>query len=291
MFSSRLAPDFGTITGGMSSRLALEKDPSRPRRLDELVDRLQSQGRYTFIRVEAVAALGTTAESFKKAVQIMTRRRKLASPRRGFYVIVPAEYRVAGAPPASWYIDDLMKAARTPYYVGVLTAAALHAAAHQGPQEFQVVTTGRQRPMAIGRDRIRFLKKRNLSRTEVMAVKTPTGTMKVSTPEATALDLLRYVDAAGFLSNIATVLHELAAQCEPGRLVGAAAAGVELPHAQRLGYLLDLVGAGQLADPLARWLAEQGPDWTRLDPGRRARRARRDARWRILVNARVEPDL
>jgi len=44
------------------------------------------------------------------------------------------EYRVAGAPPASWYIDDFMKAVGTPYYVGVLTAAALHGAAHQAPQ-------------------------------------------------------------------------------------------------------------------------------------------------------------
>ena len=44
-----------------------------------------------------------------------------------------AENRVAGAPPASWYIDDFMKAIGAPYYVGVLTAAALHGAAHQQP--------------------------------------------------------------------------------------------------------------------------------------------------------------
>jgi len=275
----------------MRSRSVPEIATSRPRRLDHLVDNLQSQGRYTFTRAEALATLGTSAEAFKKAVQLLTRRRRLASPRRGFYVIVPVEYRVAGAPPASWYIDDFMKAVGAPYYVGVLTAAALHGAAHQAPQEFQVVTPTRQRTVVVGRERLRFLRKRQLARTAVVSLKTPTGTMRVSTPEATALDLLRYVDAAGFLSNIATVLRELADQCDPGRLVEAAAAGVELPHVQRLGYLLDLGGARRLADPLATWLAHHHPDWVRLDPTEPARRAHRNERWRLLINARVEPDV
>ena len=151
----------------MVSRSAPQIEVGPPRRLDGLIDRLHSHGRYTFTRAEALSALGTTPENLKKAVQGLTRKRRLASPRRGFYVIVPAEYRVAGAPPASWYIDDLMKAIGAPYYVGVLTAAALHGAAHQQPQQFQVVTTRRQRPVAVGREQIRFLKKRNFSRAAV----------------------------------------------------------------------------------------------------------------------------
>ena len=41
----------------------------------------------------------------------------------------------------------------------------------------------------------------------VMPVKTVTGSMRVSTPEAAALDLLRDVAAAGSLATVATVLH------------------------------------------------------------------------------------
>ena len=128
--------------------------------------------------------------SLKKAVQLMVRQRRLASPRRGFYVIVPAEYRVAGAPPASWYVDDLMKAIGTPYYVGVLTAAALYGAAHQQPQQFQIVTSLKPRLVSVGREQIRFLKKRRVSTTPVTAIKTPTGMIRVSTPEATTLSPL-----------------------------------------------------------------------------------------------------
>ena len=275
----------------MDSRSAIEIVPSRGRqRLDAWVDGLQSQGRYTFTRSEALAALSVTPESLKKAAQILLRRRRLASPRRGFYVIVPTEYRVAGAPPASWYIDDLMKAAGTSYYVGVLTAAALHGAAHQQPQEFQVVTARSQRSVVVGRERLRFLKKRSLESTPVTRMKTPTGTMRVSTPEATALDLLRYVRAAGFLSNVATVLADLAPKCNSAGLVEAATTDVELPHVQRLGYLLDRVGAHRLAEPLANWLGKRRPEWTRLEPSRPVRKAARQERWRLFVNTRVEPD-
>lgn len=262
-----------------------------PRRFDQFVDALQSRGRYTFERNEALRALDTTGENLKKAVQLLIRRRRLTSPRRGFYVIVPTEYRLTGGPPASWYVDDLMRAIGAPYYVGVLTAAALHGAAHQAPQEFQVVTPLKPRLVSVGRDRIRFLKKRRISITRVTVMKTPTGTMRVSTPEATALDLLRYVEHAGFLSNIATVLKELAPECDPIKLIEVAAAEATVPHVQRLGYLLDLVGARDLSEPLAHWVDERQPDWVRLRPGQPARHARRERRWRLLVNTRVEPDI
>ena len=65
----------------------------------------------------------------------------------------------------------------------------------------------------------------------VMRVKTATGSMRVSTPEAPALDLLRDVAAAGSRSTVATGLHDLAEPCHAGRLVEAAQA-TELAHAQ-----------------------------------------------------------
>ena len=72
-----------------------------------------------------------------------------------------------------------------------------------------------------------------------MPGKTVTGSLRVSTPEATALDRLRDVAAAGSRSNVATGLHDLAEPCDAGRLVEATRTG-ERPHAQRLGDLLDL---------------------------------------------------
>lgn len=259
-------------------------------KLSDLVDSHQASGRYVLTREEALAALGVSDEALKKAVQRQVAKRRLAVPRRGFFVIVPVEYREAGAPPPSWFIDDLMKFLGQPYYVGLLSAAALHGAAHQQPQEFQVVTTGQLRPAAAGRARIRFFRKLHLERTPAMEMKTETGAMRVSTPEATALDLLRYLERVGHLGHVTTVLADLAENIEAERLAQAARIEGELSNAQRLGHLLHQVGAGEAAASLATWIAERRPRYLPLRSDRSVKRAVKDARWRVLVNEKVEAE-
>lgn len=130
------------------------EEHSRGNSLAELADSYQAGGRYVLTRENALRTLGTSEEALKKAVQRLVAKQRLVVPHRGFYVIVPLEYRAAGAPPASWFIDDLMKFHGHPYYVALLTAAALHGAAHQQPQEFQVITKAQLRPAFAGRSRI-----------------------------------------------------------------------------------------------------------------------------------------
>ncbi len=179
------------------------QQPTSPR---ALLDALHGPGRYTFTRAEAAQALGLSDVALKNALWRLARTGRVASPRGRFYVIVPPEYRVTGSLPAAWFIRDLMEYLRRPYYMGLLTAASLHGAAHQAPQEFQVVTDRPLGVIEVGRVRIRFMKKAHLARTPTVGVKTPTGEMRVSTPEATALDLVRYPEHCGGLSNVATVL-------------------------------------------------------------------------------------
>lgn len=261
-----------------------------PDSLAKLIDELQVGGRYTLTRDEAIAALGITDAALKKAIQRLVAKHRLAVPRRGFYVIVPIEYRRAGSPPPDWYIGDLMTFSDCRYYVGLLSAASLHGAAHQQPQEFQVVTGGQLRPVAAGRGRIRFFRKRGMESTPVVDVKTETGLMRVSTPEATALDLLRYPDAAGQLGHVATVLAELAEKMDPARTVEAARLDGSLPNAQRLGYLLDLVGSGDVGGGLADWIAERRPRYLVLRSDRPSGDSPKDRRWRVLVNEKIEVD-
>jgi predicted transcriptional regulator of viral defense system len=160
--------------------------------LSELVDGFQESGRYTFVREEALRELNMNPENLKRAAKRLVERGRIAVPRRGFYVIVPLEYRIAGAPPSSWFINQLMLRLGRPYYVGLLSAAALYGAAHQQPQEYQVITDRPQRSIHVGRNRIRFLVKKNIGQVLIEEHKTETGTVRASTPEATAIDLLRY---------------------------------------------------------------------------------------------------
>jgi len=258
--------------------------------LSELVDSYQATGRYVLTRDRALDALSISDEALKKAVQRLVVKRRLAVPRRGFFIIVPMEYREAGSPPPAWFIDELMRFSGQPYYVGLLSAASLHGAAHHQPQEFQVVTNKQLRPAVAGRARLRFFRKRHIERSPTMEIKTETGAMRVSTPEATALDLLRYLESAGHLGNVATVLAELAEKMEGQRLVAVAKLDGEISSAQRLGHILGQVGAGELGAPLAAWIAEQRPRFVPLRSDRSTRRAAKDARWRVLVNEKTEAE-
>jgi predicted transcriptional regulator of viral defense system len=228
--------------------------------------------------------------AFKQAARRLVLQRRLASPRRGFFVIVPLEYRSMGAPAPSWYIDALMGFHGRPYYVGILSAAALHGAAHQQPQEFQVVTDMALRPAVAGRTRLRFMYKKRLAQIPTVNLKTETGSMVVSTPEATAVDLVRYPHAAGGIGNVVTVLSELAERLDPERLVQAVAAESDLAAAQRLGFLLDHAGGADKTGPLAEWIGQRQPRAVPLRPDADAEGRPRDNRWRVFVNDTIEVD-
>ena len=48
--------------------------------------------------------------------------------------------------------------------------------------------------------------------------KTMSGMMQIATPEMTAFDLVRYMDAAGQVNHVATVLCELVEQLDAKKL-------------------------------------------------------------------------
>jgi predicted transcriptional regulator of viral defense system len=264
---------------------------SRTDKLAGALDGFQGVGRYT-LTVEDMRRIArhNTSTSLAKAAQRMVRKGHLFMPRRGFYVIVPAEYRSNQAPPPPWFIDALMRFHEQEYYVGLLSAAAIYGAAHQQPQEFQVLTAKPLRPIRAARFCIRFFAKRHLERTATQAVKTATGTMLVSTPAATALDLVRYARNAGHLSHVATVLAELAEKITARSLLQAVKADAKISCVQRLGYLLDIVGAHGLAESIAPWVKEQHPPPVPLRPGRHAQGVEQNVRWRVLVNDMIEVD-
>lgn len=253
------------------------------------IDELQQDGIYTVTRRELEERPGASRAAVTAAVGRLKRNGRLAEPRRGFLVIVPLEYRSLGALPAPWVIDDLMRYVGQPYYVGLLTAAAIHGAAHHRVQEFQVMTDRSTRPITVGRVRIRFVQKSTIHQASTQAVKTETGTMRVSTPEETVFDLVRYAGVAGHLDNVATVLADLAHRLDPERLVEVAG-HFEDSVAQKLGYLLDLVdGSDKTADLLA-WVTARNPSRAPLAYGPRAFAGRVDPRWRVVVNRVIEAE-
>ncbi|WP_332902327.1 type IV toxin-antitoxin system AbiEi family antitoxin domain-containing protein [Isoptericola haloaureus] len=183
-----------------------------------------------------------------------------------------------------------MRHLSTDYYAGWLTAAALHGAAHQAPQVFQVATSRDVRDRVVGRTRFRHRTRSHVTRVATLNWPTRSGTARVSTVETTLLDLATDVDAAGGLDNAATVLVELSendafhtdALVEMLGLFPAAAF-------RRLGWILENFGGAEL-DELAARVVPLTRTPSRLDPGR-PQTGPLDDRWNIRLNADVEPDL
>jgi predicted transcriptional regulator of viral defense system len=258
----------------------------------DLIDGFQRRGLYGFDRSKLDESLPGSPAAVGKALMRLASKGRVKRLRNGYHVIVPVEYSAQGIPPADWFIDDLMRSLDLPYYIGLLSAAALHGAAHQQVQQLQIVVPKQERPITVPGLSIRFFRKKDFTATPLLSRKGHSGMLPLSTPEATALDLVRYSRQIGGLDAVLTVLSELVESIEADPLVVAAGRESETAQIQRLGWLLDHLGQSSLADALHSALPATKPlVRASLDPSApRAGHTSRN-RWRILENAQPEADL
>lgn len=264
-----------------------EKIPPR-----DLADWLISHGRHFLTTAEAAEILGVDAALVPASLERAREAGKVVSVTKGGWVPVPAEYRVAGAPPPSHFVHQLMEHLRHPYYVGLLSASAIHGASHQAPMVFQVVTPARLRKRRIGRVRFQFIHRAATAERPRLQHSVPTGRIWVSTPEVTVFDLVESPSEGAGLSNVATIIGDflIDGALDPHEL---ASVGADYPAAvaQRAGYIIDSmatdVGAELDTAPLQELVAHSR--YRPLSPA--AGGGPRDLRWHVVANTRIEHDL
>lgn len=256
-------------------------------RFSELWDELLTESILAVTTGELVARSGSSRASVHMAVAEAQRRRRLYSPAKGLYIVVPLEYRDWGAPPVQWFIDDLCRHLGRKYYVGYLSAAQHHGASHQAPQLFQVVVDRKVTDRLDGPHRIRFHVATKIDDHATQRASSPGGVFQVATPETLALDLAEFPKRGAGLGNVATILQELT--LDPELLVDGARSR-RRSTSRRLGYLLehaahvpwDLSALRELAQP-----SVGSP--TKLE-GRGTWSGDVDERWGVLINAPAEGD-
>jgi len=262
------------------------------KRVSDLIEDFQRQGLCAFDRSKVETALPASNAAVGKALKRLAEKGRVRRIRKGFHAIVPVEYSTQGIPPYDWFIDDLMRSLGLPYYIGLLSAAALHGAAHQQVQQLQIVVPRQERPLALPGLSIRFFRKRDFDTTPLQSRKGHSGMLPVSTPEATALDLVRYARSIGGIDAVLTVLAELAESIHPAKLAATIAAESETAQIQRLGWLLDHLGQTTLADALHAAMPVSKPlPRAALDPSAPRTGPITGNRWRILENTQPEADL
>lgn len=255
-----------------------------------LPDALLSHGRHHFTTEDAAMAAGIRLDSVRPALARLIKKRLAFSPARGLYIAIPPQYRSWGVVPATSFVDALMAHLDRSYYVGYLSAAEAYGAAHQKPQVFQVVVDRDLRDRDIGRVRLRFITNRGVAHLPVVRRNTRTGTMALSTPELTAVDLANRPLYGAALDNVATVLIELV---QDGKLHDDALARLvdEFPVAatRRVGWIVEHFTDRRL-DELAEAASRAIDEPSNLDQYG-PRRGKVDRRWRVRINTTVDPDV
>lgn len=264
-----------------------------------LNDRL-AHGRAHFSREEVSAALDLKPEALAAALTRLVKKRGLANPRHGFYLILRPEDQVAGAPDPARWIDPLMKHQGLDYRISMLRAAAFHGSSHQAAMVFQVVAPRQLRDFEIGRHRLQFLYQSPEAFAQINQsvqldqMKSDAGFAKVAGVELTLLDCARYFHKAAGINGVAQIAKDIGAKANP-RALGKSAANYENSSVRRLGYLLERAGHTRQANALECFV-KKAKNAVPLDPSVKpliaspAELHKKDAKWKLVINEPVETD-
>jgi predicted transcriptional regulator of viral defense system len=261
--------------------------------LEVYLNEIRTQGRYAFAWNELKEQFNNlTDKALNQNLYRLKSKGKVAQIRKGFYAIIPPEYSIQGMLPVYLFIDDLMKSLNRRYYVGLISAAALHGAAHQQPMEsFIIIEKPALRDIKNQKIKINFYVKKNWDDQDIIQKKTDAGYINVSSPELTALDLLYYIDSIG-INRTATILKELSAEIKPENLMRVAKSYPQTAAIQRLGYLLSKeIHNEALANAIAASLKERRLFQIPLSPATGNTNGATDPDWKIIQNVKIESDL
>jgi hypothetical protein len=246
-----------------------------------------ARGEVAFSLEELERKTGLSRIAARHQLLRLGKRVRRVAPRQPFFLIVTEEHQPMGAPPAVWWLDAYFRWLGRPYYLALASAAAEYGAAPQGIQLVQVITDQPRRPLVLGRILVRFYVKHEAGRTPTSELPGAHAPLRVSTSEATAIDLVRYAAALGGMERAVETLKPLAVRLRKAALKEALAAEGEAATAQRLGFILDGLGYHGLAETVERSLpARLAP--VRLDSGAKGheRELRLHRRWGLLVGER-----
>jgi len=211
-------------------------------------------GRVTLALPDLVRESGLSATAAKRQLSRLRDKVVRVSPRQPFYLIVSPEHRSMGTPPPSWWLQDYFDWLGRPYYLALQSAASSYGANPQALQVTQVMTDQPIRPIVVGRTQLQFFVKRGMKRTPTQQPDGAVAPLKISTPEATAYDLIRYATRIGGIERAAETIRPLLPLLRVRALKQVLEQEHETGVAQRLGFVLEACGNKPLAKVVADWL-------------------------------------
>ncbi len=264
--------------------------------LEVWVENLQAKGRLSFSLDELMKSYkNTSATALKQSLDRLSKKKKVVSVFKGYYVIVPPQYANKGIAPTTLFIDGLMKFLQRNYYVGLLNAAAVHGSSHQQPQEFFVVTEYPVLRKTLKKGLvINYVNTKQMPSEKLLEKrKTETGYINISSPLLTALDLISYEKKIGGLNRAATVINELMENIKPKAITNDWIEYAFATSLQRLGFILDeILDRKDLADKIYSQCKKKEIKFYKIALKASTPKNNKavNEKWQIIINTEIEID-
>lgn len=266
--------------------------PEAIKNTGDFLQAVRAMGQYDFTLEQLDEKVPKPLKNTLKDIDRLRQKGEVVNIRRGFYTLLPPEYRKMGLIPVDYYIDALMNYLSKQYYVGLHSAAMFHGAAHQQPQSFSVVVNSPKPRMVNNKNLvIHFSEKKHFPAVGIEKKKTETGYFNLSNPELTFLDLIYFEKSYGGLSRVATTLAGLADVVSLTRMKEAVSNVFPVSTLQRAGYIAEYVlEDSKLAAVFENKLSALSPQ-TILLKSSGNKEGYKDIKWKIIVNTQIETDL
>lgn len=274
-----------------------------PRRL---ADYLLERGERFVTTDRCAELLRVKPENVSRSLASARHANQMVSVTNRAWVPVPLNRRKKGAPPLLDYLDSLMAHLGQPYYLGYRAAAAVYGASHHSFAHYHIVTPAPHRNRRIGMALLCFVRGEPNQKPTVHKSVGYGGNadIVVSTPEATAFDLVQRPILSGGIDYVATLIGDMivvkklsvGALCDVSQLY-------PLSISQRLGYIIEIM-QGHLSwairspldmEPLAQMVAKRKARTVSLmHPSLSGQTEIRSTpltrRWRLKIDHVLEPD-
>lgn len=252
-------------------------------RLARLLEERQAHGKLVSALDELARDAGLSRLAARRQFERLKPKAVQLPGRPSLLLTVPPEDRPRGAPPVVAWLHDYMQHRALHYYVGLLSAAALHGSSSQVPMTMQVIVPEPVRACEVGRLRIEFITKRRADRTPLSILPGLAAPMNVSTPAATLLDLVAFSRRIGGMARVLEIVEGLKPKLTAHDLRDALLGGTPISVMQRTGYLLEQLRCPTLASIVERFLPSTCAPIP-LQAGRIADHALCIERWRVFDN-------
>jgi len=261
--------------------------------LEEYISSIQSDGRLYFSLENIMRDHpGHSKDALKLSLNRLSSKKRVLSVYKGFYIIIPPEYRSRRIISAELFIDQLFAYLRRNYYVGLLSSAALHGASHQQAMEYFVfIEKPAIRSTNLEGLKINYVVKNSISQSGIEKRKTDAGYINISNPELTAIDIIAYQHRIGGLNRASTVLYELSESMLHDRLSEILNDNIPFSVLQRLGYILEIVlQKNELAGIVRKYLSGKKIFRIPLKPGNKKAGYNVNEDWKVIKNFKIETD-